>query len=257
MKKIFYLIVALISLIVLLGTATSCIGYIVGTGPVISKDYSYSGFANVDISSFFKFDISRSDSFSVKASTYENILEHLDISQSGDTLKVRFKPGSYNNDTKVIITMPQLNNLTISGASNGSVRGFRSVNPYNLELSGASRLDMDVEAGDSKIEISGASNVTGKLTSQATRITISGASGCDISGSAGLTNIEVSGASHFDSPNFKMQDTDISISGASHASIYTKGTLNLDLTGASNLEYSGNPILSKVNISGASKINGK
>jgi hypothetical protein len=257
MKKIIFLIIALTGLIAILITSTSCIGYVVGVGSLADKEYSYTGFNNIEISSFLKFDISRSDSYRVVVSTYQNVFEYLDISQSGGTLIVRFKLGKYNNDTKVTITMPEINQLKVSGASTGSIKGFQSTNPYDLEVSGASQLDMDVEAGQAKIESSGATTITGRLIAQNAQINVSGASGCEISGSTGSGNIEVSGASHFDSPNFQMQNTDINISGASRASIYTKGTLNLELSGASTLDYSGNPILSKVDISGASKINSK
>lgn len=257
MKKIKYIAIALVGLTALLVTGNSCAGYIVGSGFITNKAYSYTGFTDVLISSFFKFDISQSDSYSVIVSTYENVIEYIDIFQSGKTLTIRFKPGSYNKDTKVTITMPELGHLVLSGASTGNVKGFQSFAPYNLEVSGASQLDMDVAAGDTKINVSGASKVTGKLLAHDTRITVSGASGCDLSGSASLTDIEVSGASHFDSPAFEMQNTNINISGASRAAIYTKGTLNLELTGASTLDYLGNPILSKINISGASKINSR
>jgi hypothetical protein len=257
MKKIIFLVVALMGLISLLAIGSSCVGRIVGSGRIITKDYNFTNFTEVDISSFFKYEINRSDSFGIKASTYENIIDHLDITQSGKTLLVRFKPGVFNTDTNITITMPELSKLVVSGASRGSAKGFQSSNQYDLEVSGASQLEMDVEAGNTKVNVSGASKVTGNLRAGETRIVVSGASGCDISGSAGLTTVEVSGASHFDSLNFHMQNANINVSGASHAAIYTSGTLNLDVTGASTLDYSGNPILSKVNVSGASKLNSK
>ena len=257
LQKVILSVISLIVLAALLGVGSSCMGYIVGSGPIISKEFGYTGFTNVEISSFFQFEINHSDSYSVTASTYENIIDYLDISQSGKTLVVRFKTGRYNMDTKVTITMPELNRLEVSGASRGSVKGFKSADQFDLKVSGASQLNMNVETGETKMDISGAGKVTGNLKAQDTWLNVSGASHCEINGSAGLVNIEVSGASHFDSPDFQMQNTNINVSGASHATIYTKGTLNVDASGASTLDYLGNPILSKVNVNGASKINSR
>ncbi len=257
MKKIIILGVVLAGLVAMLAMGSSCVGRIVGSGDIVSKDYNFKDFTDVEITTFFKYEISRSASFGVKVSTFQNVIDQLDITQSGKNLSVRFKPGVFSTDATITITMPELNKLVVSGASRGSAKGFQSSNPIDLEVSGASQLDMDIMAGNSEVVVSGASKVTGELKAGDTRIEVSGASGCDISGSAGLSTVEVSGASHFDSPDFQMQNTNITISGASRGAIYTKGTLNLEVTGASTLDYSGNPILSKVNVSGASTINSK
>ena len=257
MKKIIVMGVVLAGLIAMLAIGSSCVGRIVGSGEIVSKDYSFKDFTNLEISSFFKYEISRSDSFSVKVTTFQNVIDQLDITQSGQNLSVRFKPGVFSTDASIAITMPELNKLVVSGASRGSAKGFQSSEPLDLEVSGASQLDMDVHAGNTEVAVSGASNVTGKLQAADVRIEVSGASGCDISGSAGLSTVGVSGASHFNSLDFQMQNTNITVSGASRAAIYTSGTLNLEVTGASTMDYSGNPILSKVNVSGASRINSK
>jgi hypothetical protein len=257
MKKGILLGIVLVGLISLLIVGSSCVGRIVGSGSIISKDYDFKDFNKVEISSFFKYEISRTDSFSVQASTYENIIDHLDVTQSGETLFVRFKPGVFSTDASVTITMPELSRLEVSGASRGSAKGFQSADQCDLEVSGASQLDMDIEAGNTGLTVSGASKVTGKLIAEDTRIEVSGASTCEITGSGDQCDLEVSGASRYNAPDFRMHNTNINVSGASHATIYTSGTLNLEVTGASTLDYSGNPILSKVSVSGASKLNSK
>jgi len=47
------------------------------------------------------------------------------------------------------------------------------------------------------------------------------------------------------------------LKGGSYGSVYTDGALNIDVSGASTLDYSGNPTIGKIDISGASKINHK
>ena len=89
------------------------------------------------------------------------------------------------------------------------------------------------------------------------QLTLSGASRCELAGSAANININASGASQINAPDFQLQNTDIVLSGASHAAINTAGTLNVELTGASSLDYSGSPSMGKVNVSGASSLNKK
>jgi hypothetical protein len=256
MKKILIPLIVFIILLGLLMASCDNLDQVVGTGNIVSKDFPYKDFNEVEISSAFQFEINQSNTFSVSTSIRENIIDRLDVYQNGKTLVVRLKPGIFSHsDAKAIINMPELNKLVVSGASKGSSKGFKSANRYDLTVSGASQLDMNMESGETRIDVSGASKVTGTLKSLDTRLTVSGASRCDINGSAGITEIEVSGASQVNSPDFLLQNANVNLSGASRATIYTRGTLNVDVSGASTLNYKGNPILSKVNVTGASKIN--
>jgi hypothetical protein len=261
MKKFLIPVVVLLCLSIIalpLAACTNFPHYIIGTGNIISKQYDYKDFTNVEIGNAFQFEISQADFFSVTVSTHENIVDYLNISQSGKTLYVRLKPGSYTSaDGKATIKMPILTKLDVSGASRGAAKGFKSTNNLELTASGASQLEMDLETGITDIDISGASKVTGNLKAQDTRMTISGASRAELTGSTGQANIEVSGASHFDSPNMQLQNANVDVSGASRAEINTSGTLSVNASGASNLDYSGKPTMGKINVTGASHINSK
>ena len=258
MKKVFLPVFALTIIAAVLLAGCSTIGYYVGVGSTVTKEYDYKDYTDLEISYAFQFEISQSSSYSLTVSTHENLLDHLDIYQSGKTLIIRLKPGSYSNaDAKATVALPELERLVVSGASRGTVSGFKSTHDLNLKVSGASRLNMNIEAGATNIDVTGASNISGNLKALDTRLMVSGASHCELSGSAGFTSIEASGASRVDSDGFQLRDASIKLSGASRATINTNGNLNIDATGASTLNYLGNPILNKVNVSGASKINNK
>ena len=74
---------------------------------------------------------------------------------------------------------------------------------------------------------------------------------------AGKSSIEASGSSKMNSPGLMLQSADVKLAGASYAAIHTDGALNIDISGASTLDYTGNPIVGKIDISGASKLNHK
>jgi hypothetical protein len=252
-----YKILCLVITIVLLGVlAAGC--SLIGSGPIIEKKYDFTDFTKIEISHDFQYDISRANTYSLTVSTHENLVESLDVSESGHTLTIGFRPGNIaHSDAKAVITLPDLERLEVSGASKGKVSGFKSGDDFDLQVSGASKAEIDIEAGNTGIEISGASKVSGNLKAGETHIKVTGASHCELDGEAGRTDIEVSGASGINSPDFTLRDTSVEISGASNATIKTSGVLDINLSGASTLNYYGNPKLGKVDISGASQMHQK
>ncbi|MFO7995616.1 MAG: head GIN domain-containing protein [Dehalococcoidia bacterium] len=224
----------------------------------MEKEYSFQEFDRVEVSSAVEFEMTQSADHSIKVTGYENLIERLEVEVSGQTLVIRLKPGSYfRNNVKAVIAMPELNKLVVSGASRGTAKGFTSADDFALEVSGASRVEMDIGVGNIAVDISGASTVTGELKAQDTRLMVSGASRCELSGTGGDTDLNVSGASRVNLLQFQIQNADVNISGASRASINMTGTLNVDLSGASSLEYTGDAVLGRVNITGASRLSSK
>ena len=117
--------------------------------------------------------------YSVVVSAHENVFEHLDIHQSGNTLIIGMKFFPYNTfGTKITITMPQLSKLAVSGACDGTAIGFDSNNDLEISLSGASDLNTDLKAGKTKLGMSGEAKIIGDLTATDTQINLSGA--CDL-----------------------------------------------------------------------------
>jgi hypothetical protein len=258
MKVRLILLTILVSLMALSITACSGFHFIVGTGNIVNKVYEFKDFKTIEISNAMQYDISQSEVFGISVSAHENILPYLDIHLSGSTLIVSMKSGSFSNtDAKATIILPELNRLTVSGASRGNARNINSESDLQLVVSGASQLDIDSKSDGADVNISGASRITGHLVAQDSHFKISGASRCELVGTTGTTYVEVSGASRFNSPDLVLGNANANVSGASHATINTVGVLNVDVTGASTLDYFGNPSLNKVNVNGASRLNKK
>jgi len=231
-------------------------------GPRADKEYSVHGFSEVRVSSAIEFEITQSEQYSVKATGHEKLLEHLKVEVSGQTLTLGFEhdPMAWigrlrpRGEVKAVVTMPELKRLVVSGASKGTARGFKSSQDLDLELSGASQAEIDVEAGKATVTASGAGRVTGELKAQDTRLTLSGASRCQLLGAGGDTHLDSSGASQADLSQFQIRNADVHISGAGRAKINMDGTLNVHLSGASSLESKGNIVLGTKDITGASSM---
>ncbi|GAI14255.1 unnamed protein product, partial [marine sediment metagenome] len=165
---------------------------------------------------------------------------------------------AYIGTTKMVeITMPKIDRLSLSGASQGEVSGFRSSDRLEFEASGASSLNIDdMKAGDTDFEISGGSHVSGGIEIAEGIFNISGASSIDLEGYASDISIEVSGASHANLANFSVSNATVKISGASVVTVNASDTIDGNISGASRLTYLGEPALS-IEMSGDSTVDSR
>ena len=230
-------------------------------GRIITRELDFSDFTNAEVSHAFRVEITRSDSYQISITASAKLFDYIDVSKSGNTLKISRKPYHFPTRTapgEVRINMPILNKLRLSGATKGTVAGFSSQEDFDLNVSGASGLDIDMEAGKTKLEISGASRVSGNVKVADAEFTLSGASRAKLSGSANNIVLNAWGASRLDLADFTLNDTSVSLKGASRATCgECCGNLDLDLSGASKLDYCGNPTMRDINVSGASTLNRK
>jgi hypothetical protein len=192
-------------------------GGITGSGNIISREFDYTDFSVVDAGYGFNVKIVQDEDYSIVVSFDDNVLEYLEVSVSGDTLTVGLEPGSYRLlSLDVVISMPSLDGLMLSGGSNGDVSGFSSLQGISLGLSGGSEVIIVGSASDLVVDASGGS-----------RVYLS---------------------------EFICGDAEINFSGGSNGSIYVTGTLDVNLSGGSHLTYYGNPELEDISTSGGSTI---
>lgn len=256
-KKLKYSLISLIMICCLLISVINCGGVVTGSGKLETWTIDNENFTKLDIHNAFQVDIISSDSFSIEITADDNLFEFLDIRQRGNTLNIGFKWNYvYRNTTQTaIITMPAIERLDLSGASRGAISGFISSERLEIDLSGASYLDLDgLESGDTYFDVSGASSILGSIETADSYFDLSGASKAELSGSAIDVILDISGASSAKLANFTITDARVDLSGASRATINTSGKLDLDLSGASRLTYLGSPKLGRMDISGGSSI---
>lgn len=215
---------------------------ITGSGNVVTREFALSGFDKVDVSNAFTAEISQGDTFSVVIRIDDNLVQYLEVVKQGSMLKIGLKPfrryAIRNATLEAKVTLPQLTGLDLSGASHGTITGFKSTKALDMDLSGASHLTGDMEAGDARFDISGASHVT-------------------LSGSAQDVTIDASGASHVNLADFTVADADVGVSGASNVTVNANGKLDVNASGASHVYYLGSPTLGKIETSGASSVERK
>lgn len=255
------IVAVLVAVLLTAGLLVGCTGVLItGSGDLKTEEMDFSEFTRVEVGSAFEVEITQSDSYNVSITADDNLFKHIEVSKEGKILKIGLKPRiTFGSVTlKAKITMPQLRGLDLSGATRGTVSGFSSTENVDLEVSGASSLDLvDISAGDVKSDISGASKVTGDITAGDADFDVSGASTVQLEGSARDIVVDASGASRVKLAAFPVNNADIKLSGASSGTVNLDGRLDADLSGASKLEYIGEPTMGDINTSGASTLSKK
>jgi hypothetical protein len=212
-----------------------------GSGNVVTQEEAISDFDKVDISQSFVVDIKQGENFSVIVRVDDNLVEQLQVEKFGSTLKIGLKTGISivsNATLEAEITMPELTGLDLSGASSATISGFKSTKNLTVDLSGASSLRGDIEAGDTSFDLSGSSNA-------------------NLTGSGGNLTLDASGSSDVDLSDFPVADAEIDVSGASTVTVNASGRLDVEASGASNVTYLGDPSMGTIETSGASSVEPK
>ena len=212
---------------------------LVGSGNVLATMHDFSDFDSVHVGNAFRLQIIQGDEFAVEIQADDNVMPHIDVSQSENHLKIRLQSGSYslqNVTLKALVTMPQVRHLDASGASRVAFESLVVSEPLTLDASGASRITGDIECPRIEIDVSGASRV-------------------ELSGTVGAAELDVSGTSRATLSALTVGDATIEASGASKAHVLVAGRLDARASGASNISYDGDPELGRIKESGASSIN--
>ena len=261
MKKA--IVAVLVAVLLTSGLSAGCVGHgEAGSGNLVTEEFEFSDFTRVEVGGAFEVEIVQADSYRVSVTADDNLFEYIKVSKQGETLKIGLKLLPLRplfTTLRAEISMPQIYDLDLSGATKGTVSGFSSTENLDTELSGASSLNLvEMSAGDVEFELSGASRASGDITASGdARLNLSGASSVQLQGSASDLVIDASGASRVELDNFPVDNADVKLSGASGATVNLDGRLDANLSGASKLSYIGEPTMGDVRTSGGSSVSKK
>ncbi|MDD4635135.1 MAG: head GIN domain-containing protein [Dehalococcoidales bacterium] len=251
-------IIVLIILLFLTAIITcGCYGAIRGSGKIVNRTFDYSNFTRVEVSSAFEVDIVRGSTYSVNVTADDNLFEYVRVNEFDGVLKIDMLPGySYFPSALIArVVMPDIYSLNAYAACEVAVSAFDLPHDFHATASGASTIEFaGLNAVDFTLEASTASRITGVITGADMDLGASGASRITLSGQARNITLNVSGASNVDLSGVMAEDATVGLSGASSAVLNITGTLDAGLTGASHLQYLGDPELGNINLSDFSSV---
>ena len=199
-------------------------------------------FHSLSVIGLFTVYFSQSDDFKLAISTSHNGNEdQIKTTVVDGVLRVSRKEkivwgiNSSDRSIKVYVSAPFLNDISASGASNINIIGSLRSEALRLTLSGASDFRGTIEAGSIQVDQSGASDIK-------------------MEGNVHAITLKTSGASDFNGFSLVTDDALLSASGASKIQLTVQKSIKATASGASDIEYRGNPEKVGRSSSGASNI---
>jgi hypothetical protein len=208
-----------------------------GDGNVVSQQRNISGFNAIEAGSAVEVHLVQGPA-GVKVNADRNLQEYVEVFTEGDVLVIQYRENTSlepSADIKIYVSAPSLNKIDVAGASKIIGDG-----PYT---------------GTTPLEItaSGASNVTMNLSVPKLNLDISGASKVDLQGKAIDLVAAGSGSSEINGLNLVAETADIDVSGASDAEVTANSKIKIEASGASSVSYKGNAAVTQ-NVSGAGSV---
>ncbi len=207
-----------------------------GSGVAETVTYDFESFDEVDIGSAFQADITIADGPpSVEITIDDNLVDKLDVRVDDGELKVDMDGGriTFEVEPTIVITMPELTELELSGAADGTVR--------------------ELDADELKVDVSGASTADIRGTVRDLILEGSGGSEFRMDGSAARVDLDLSGAGSADFRDAPVGAAHVDLSGGSRADFDEIDEVAGDLSGASTIVVPEDADLA-VSTSGASEI---
>lgn len=220
-------------------------------------------FTAISVSSAIDLYLTQSNKNEVAVSaTNDEIRDHIITEVVGGTLIIRLgdkgtwfswrKWGNYK--TKAYVSIKDIDALTASGASTVHLVNTIESPKIRIKLSGASDFKGNIKAGVLMYQLTGASDYKGEVSANSIDIDGSGASNIELTGNVDDLAIEVSGASSAKLYNLTSKGAILRASGASNIGVTVTEILRANSSGASDINYKGNPNVKESNTSGASSI---
>ncbi len=144
-----------------------------------SIKFKLDSFSNVNIGNAFTVDIKQGENYKILVTGNEEDIDEVIVERTGDYLDIKFKNDRYDinrrsrRKLKVKITMPDINMLTVKGASKTYLQGFKE-DKIRLDLSGASYVDLNSDFGIVDALLTGNSELEMKGTGEEIKARLKG-----------------------------------------------------------------------------------
>lgn len=224
MKTLCNRLLTLSAIVLLLATQACKTGCIQGSGKEATDKRQVTAFDKLEIAGSFNITLVQDSSNSITINADDNILNIIKTDVSGDKLKISTDNKNVCSSKEVTVTIGvrNLKSIAASGAVEITSNGRLNFGDLDLNLSGATKINLNIAA--SNVETNG-----------------SGVSEIALKGQASSHTIEMSGSGNVHAFDFVVGNYTIETSGQSDCEINVLSELNIHSTGASDIKYKGNP----------------
>jgi len=216
-------------------------GGIKGSGIIESETRDLDDFTHISLSYPAKVTVTQGDEYSIKITGDDNLLPQISTDIEDGTLIVRNEVQGWKNRIRpttglvIELTVVDLNRIDINTASQLFVNELETDNLV-LAVGGAG----DISITD--------------LTAKSLDVILSGAGSIDASGKVDSLDVTISGFGEIDASNLETKQADVTINGSGSTSVWVANELDVNINGAGNVRYYGDPVSVRESINGAGSV---
>ncbi|MDT3404942.1 head GIN domain-containing protein [Mucilaginibacter terrae] len=220
-----------------LSVLSSChIGCIKGSGNQATETRKTGDFTKIDISGGFKIILKQDTSKTLAVTADDNLMKYIRTEVGGGKLRILTRKNLCNEaPVSITLNVGAIDEIVSSGAVELTTEGRIATQNLKLQFSGASKIDMDLNAADLVTQAKGATDII-------------------LKGNAASHSMEIAGTANVKAFDFVVGNYTINTSGASDCQINVLKSLIVNSQGASDIKYKGNPTEVKTDKAGAASV---
>ncbi|RDV14457.1 DUF2807 domain-containing protein [Pontibacter diazotrophicus] len=204
-----------------------------GNGNIQTQDRNVSDFRGINVSGGFAVEITQGNQESLRLEAEENLLSNIRTEVRNGVLHI-YNEGNVttNKGMKAYITIRELNSVDISGGVKVTGNSTFRTDALELDMSGASKVNLDINTNRLEADMSGASKI-------------------ELTGRADEVDMDMSGASKVEAADLQAKRVKVEASGASKVRVYATEALDINASGATSISYRGSPSITSETSSAA------
>lgn len=206
---------------------------------VTTVNKTITGYSQLNVSDPFKVYVTFSDSEeSIQIEANQNLQQYISCEKKNNQLVIDLDDNVDIKGTStlnVYITTKQLDAFYAAGAT-------------------TIQLQNELNGGNVSVELTGACTLSGTMNIDKLNSTLSGASNLNLLGTANSIELDATGASNMTDFGFETNSLVCDLEGGCDVSVTVEQTLSVKATGACNVYFKGNGMVSSQNLSGGSTI---
>lgn len=177
----------------------------------------------------YEITLKKADAAKIEIWSDEYDVKKIDISSENGTLRIEDEEGknksmSKNDKLKIYATIyyTELSEVETRGIMNLKNEGTITSSKLRLSISGAGKMDLNLDVEKLLVSMSGASNLTFR-------------------GKATFQEMEVSGAGNIRASDLEGKEGEIQVSGVGNVNVNVSESLEAQVSGVGNIRYKGDP----------------
>jgi hypothetical protein len=200
------------------------------TGQTVKESRDVSGFTGVALAFSGNVYVTQGNQFKVEIEADKGVMDVLLTELHGDVLVFKTKNGVWRNlgQVKAYVTMPEINELSVSGSGDMICESAVSTNEIGLSVSGSGSLKLNnLSAREVDADVTGSGDIL-----------INGRPAANSELDARIT-----GSGNIKADGYPVEEVSVQITGSGSAAVNAVKELETTITGSGSVNYKGNPLV--------------